>query len=222
MQTLTEEVRTMSVQEQQDEFLKRLAKGIAALFGDNCEVTVHDMRKGLENTIIAIENGHVTDRHVGDGASEVVLHALKEDPAKIEDDYNYLARTKAGRMIKSSSIYLRDKKGKLTHLFGINFDITDLVMARHAVEGIIATDESGDKEDVAITSNVGDLLDQLIAEADKFVGKPVAMMSKDDKTRAIQYLNDKGAFLIKKAGDKVSKHYDISKYTLYNYMSADS
>ena len=212
----------MKAQDQHEEFLKRLAKGIAALFGDNCEVTVHDLAKGLENTIVAIENGHVTGRHIGDGASEVVLHALKEDPANIEDDYNYLARTKSGRIVKSSSIYLRDKKGGVTHLFGINYDITDLVMARHALDATIAARQSEGKEDVAITANVGDLLDQLIAEADNFIGKPVAMMSKDDKTRAIQFLNDKGAFLVKKAGDKISKHYDISKYTLYNYMSADS
>lgn len=212
----------MSASDQNEDFLKRLAKGIAQLFGTNCEVAVHDLRKGLENTIVAIENGHVTGRHVGDGASEVVLQALKKDPSEVEDDYSYHARTKEGRMIKSSTVYLRDKKGKLTHLFGINYDVTDLVMARHSIEAAIATSEGDDKDDVAITGNVNDLLEQLISEADGFVGKPVAMMSKEDKIRAIQYLNDKGAFLVKKAGDKISRHYDISKYTLYNYMSAAS
>ena len=210
----------MTSQTQKD-FLERLAKGVASLFGQNCEVTVHDLTQGYENTIIAIENGHVTGRRIGDGSSEVVLHALKEDPAKVTDNYSYLAHTKDGRMVKSSSIYLRDDNGKINYLFGINYDITDLVMARHAVEATISTAEADNKEDIAITANVNDLLDQLITEADKFVGKPVAMMSKEDKTRAIQFLNDKGAFLVKKAGDKVAKHYDISKYTLYNYMSAE-
>ena len=210
----------MSSNEQQD-FLKRLAKGIANLFGENCEVTVHDLKKGYENSIVAIENGHVTGRHVGDGSSEVVLRALKEsDSARVEDDYNYLARTKNGRMLKSSSIYLRDKKGSLVALFGVNYDITDMVMAKSALESAIATRETADKS-TAITANVNDLLDQLITEADLFIGKPVAMMTKEDKIRAIQFLNDKGAFLVKKAGDKVSKHYDISKYTLYNYMGSE-
>ncbi len=204
------------------EFLERLAKGVAALFGDNCEVTVHDLRHGLESSIIAIENGHVTGRRVGDGSSEVVLRALKDAPANIHDSYNYLARTKAGRIVKSSSIFLRDKKGKPACLFGINYDITDLIMARKTLEAATAANEPKDREGLgAITSNVTDLLESLIAEADEFVGKPVAVMTKDDKTRAIQFLNDKGAFLIKKAGDKISRHYDISKYTLYNYMSAE-
>lgn len=207
---------------EQSEFLQRLAKGVADLFGSNCEVTVHDLAKGYESTIIAIENGHVSGRHVGDGSSEVVLKALKEAPDKVQDNYNYLARTKDGRSIKSSSIYLRDKKGKPAFLFGINYDITDLIMAKSALETTISTNEVKTNGDInTITTNVNDLLDQLIDEADKYVGKPVAMMSKEDKINAIQFLNDKGAFLVKKAGDKVSRHYDISKYTLYNYMGAE-
>lgn len=213
----------MKLMEEQRSLLERLAKGIAALFGDNCEVTVHDLTMGYESSIVAIENGHVTGRRVGDGASEMVLQALAEEPSKVEDQYSYLARTKEGRMVKSSSIYVKDDNGKPIGLFGINYDITDLVMAQRAIDTVVSVDKPEDEKQIgAITTNVADLLDRLIEEADAFIGKPVAMMTKDDKTRAIQYLSDKGAFLVKKAGDKVSKHYDISKYTLYNYMDADT
>lgn len=214
----------MSNMQEQKSFLERLAKGIASLFGQNCEITVHDLTKGYENTIIAIENGQVTNRRIGDGASERVLQALKEkDKAPVEDSYSYLARTKEGRIVKSTSIYVRDEKDKVIGLFGINYDITDLIMAQHAIEATVTVEKPEEEANISpITTNVTDLLDLLIEEADKYVGKPVAMMSKDDKTRAIQFLSDKGAFLIKKAGDKVSKHYDISKYTLYNYMDAET
>lgn len=212
----------MNIQDQKP-FLERLAKGVSSLFGANCEVTVHDLSKGYENTIIAIENGHITNRHIGDGASEMVLQALKEKHTPVEDNYSYLARTKEGRIVKSTSIYVRDENDKVIGLFGINYDITDLIMAQHAIEATVTLQEPESGEEInTITNNVSDLLDLLIEEADKHIGKPVAMMSKEDKTRAIQFLNDKGAFLIKKAGDKVSKHYDISKYTLYNYMDAES
>jgi predicted transcriptional regulator YheO len=212
----------LGIREERD-FLERLAKGIAALFGERCEVTVHDLTGGYENTIIAIENGHVTGRHIGDGASGLVLHTLHEEPDKVKDHYSYLARTKDGRMVKSSTIYVRDGNGKPIGLFGINYDITDLVMAQRAIEHAISVEKPENESKIgAITTNVNDLLEQLIAEADAFVGKPVAMMTKNDRTRAIQFLSERGAFLIKKAGDKVSKHYDISKYTLYNYMDAGS
>lgn len=210
---------------EQQAFLERLAKGISTLFGNCCEVTVHDMTKGYENTIVAIENGHVTNRRIGDGASEMVLKALKEKNVSVKDDYSYLARTKEGRIVKSASIYLKDDEGKVIGLFGINYDLTDLMMAQHAIDSIIKVDEpeqTPKKEIGTITTNVSDLLDLLLQEADEFIGKPVAMMTKEDKTNAIRFLSDKGAFLIKKAGDKVSKHYDISKYTLYNYMDNDN
>ena len=43
-------------------------------------------------------------------------------------------------------------------------------------------------------------------------------MSKEDKVKAIRFLNDTGAFLITKSGGKVCKYFGISKYTLYSYI----
>ena len=69
--------------------------------------------------------------------------------------------------------------------------------------------------------NVNDLLDDLIEQSVELVGKPVALMNKDDKIRAIQFLNQSGAFLVTKSGDKVAKFFGISKYTLYSYIDAN-
>jgi len=49
----------------------------------------------------------------------------------------------------------------------------------------------------------------------------VALMNKEDKVRAIQFLNQSGAFLVTKSGDKVAKYFGISKYTLYSYIDAN-
>ena len=45
--------------------LKRVSKAIAEQFGSNCEVVIHDLTKGLDKSIVSIENGHVTGREVG-------------------------------------------------------------------------------------------------------------------------------------------------------------
>ena len=63
-----------------------------------------------------------------------------------------------------------------------------------------------------------DLLDHLIEESVALVGKPVALMNKEDKVTAIQFLNVSGAFLFTKSGDKVANYFGISKYTLYSYI----
>jgi len=207
--------------ENRNQFLSQLAQGIAAQFGPHCEVAVHDLTRDAEGTILAIENGHVTGRKVGDGASKIVLEALRE-PEGLEDQLGYRTRTPDGRILKSSSIYIRDEEERLVALLGINYDITAMLHAVGVLEqfGATAQGEEAEDETEMIFSNVDALLDQLIENSWEYVGKPVAMMGKEDKIRAIRYLDSKGAFLIKKAGDRISKFYDISKYTLYNYLDA--
>ena len=78
--------------------------------------------------------------------------------------------------------------------------------------------ERDEQEPEHISRNVSDLLDELIAQSVKIVGKPVALMTKEDKVKAIQFLNETGAFLITKSGDKVCKFFGISKYALYSYI----
>ena len=54
--------------------LKQVAAALAAQFGSNCEVVVHDLEsQDPAHSIVHIENGHVTGRKVGDGPSNVVL-----------------------------------------------------------------------------------------------------------------------------------------------------
>ena len=62
------------------DFLTRLSRGLAAQFGENCEIVVHDIKPGDEtiSSISLIENGHVTGRKVGDGPSQAVIDALTE------------------------------------------------------------------------------------------------------------------------------------------------
>jgi len=207
------------MEEAQKEFTARLAKALAALFGDNLEVAIHDLAaEDPEHTIIAIENGHVSNRRVGDGPSQVALGALRDGQGVLEDKYSYLTRTRDGRTLRSSTVYIRGSRGEPTGIFAINYDITGLLMAQSAIGAL--TDAQAQDEPKQIPTNVNELLDDLIEQSVKLVGKPVAMMNKDDKIRAIQFLNDSGAMLITRSGDKISNYFGISKYTLYTYLDA--
>lgn len=199
-------------------FYFRLAKAIAQQFGPNCEVVVHDLESNdPESSIVAIENGHVSGRQIGDGPSHVVLDALHGDRSNLQDHLAYLTKTKDGKILKSSTIYIRDDFGMARGIFSINYDITLMLSMEQALRTFTATDLP-EPEPAAISRNVSDLLDELIAQSVEVVGKPAALMSKEEKIRAIQFLNDSGAFLITKSGDKVCKFFGISKYTLYSYI----
>lgn len=199
-------------------FYFRLAKAIARQFGPNCEVVVHDLESNdPESSIVAIENGHVSGRQIGDGPSHVVLDALHGDRSNLQDHLAYLTKTKDGKILKSSTIYIRDDFGMARGIFSINYDITLMLSMEQALRTFTATDLP-EPEPAAISRNVSDLLDELIAQSVEVVGKPAALMSKEEKIRAIQFLNGSGAFLITKSGDKVCKFFGISKYTLYSYI----
>lgn len=205
------------------DFLKQLAHGLAIQFGSSCEIAIHDLKtKDLERSIVYIENGHISNRQIGDGPSGIVLETLQSDPSTIHDKLSYLTKTEDGRILKSSTFYIRDDDGSISYIFSLNYDITAFTAASTAIQSLIATkdklpDLTGDSPR-QITHNVNELLDLLIEQAVAKVGKPVAMMNKDDKVAVVQYLDHAGAFLITKSGDKVSSYLGISKFTLYSYM----
>ena len=200
------------------EFAARVAKGIAGQFGRNCEVVIHDLRGAdTEHSVIAIENGHVTGRSIGDGPSHIVLESLKEDPSEIEDRVSYLTKTSDGRVLRSTTLFIRDDDGKVIGLMGINYDISMLVAMDDVIRDLTGSDTQT-SEPESISRNVADLLDELLEQSVKLVGKPTALMSKDDKMRAIRFLDDSGAFLVTKSGPKVCEYFGISTYTLYSYL----
>ena len=200
--------------------LKQIASALAAQFGPNCEVVIHDLiAKDPERSIVFIENGHVTGRKVGDGPSTVVMEQILHANENPKDHLGYLTRTPDGKILKSSTVYIRDGRGRVTAILSINYDISALLMVENAIGGLVHTAEAGQGKEERITVlNVSDMLDDLIEQSVALAGKPVALMNKDDKVRAIRFLNEHGAFLITKSGDRVAKYFGISKYTLYSYI----
>lgn len=199
------------------EELRHIARGIAAQFGSGCEVVIHDLSRHPDHTIVAIENGHVSGRKVGDGASSVVLERMEHQEQESQDHLCYLTRTPDGRILKSSTIYIRNSRGKVAAILAINFDISALMMAADAVKEFISVEESQPAEPEKII-NINDVLDELIQQSVALVGKPAALMTKDEKIRAIRFLSENGAFLVTRSGDKIAKYFGISKYTLYSYL----
>lgn len=207
------------IKEEMD-LLTRIMKAIAAEVGPNCEIVLHDYEDDYDRTIVAIENGHVTGRRIGDCGTNLGLEVLR-GTVQNGDKYNYMTQTREGKMLRSSSVYIYDDNGQAIGALCMNWDITGLISAEKALNEITAAGtEAASEPEVkeVISSNVSDILDALIHDSLKYVGKPVDKMTKEDKMKGLRYLDEKGAFLIKKSGEKVMEFYNISKYTLYNYL----
>jgi predicted transcriptional regulator YheO len=201
--------------------LTQLANGLAKQFGPSCEIIIHDLKaQDIAHSIVYIVNGQITQRSIGDGPSKVVLETLKKNPVSLKDHLGYLIKTSDGKILKSSTIFIRNADNtKIDYILGINYDISNLLAVDQAVKAIVNIEEENKNQQTGpITHNVNELLTELIDESVALIGKPATLMNKDEKVKAIRFLNDAGAFLITKSGDKISKYFGISKFTLYSYI----
>lgn len=205
------------------EQLKKIAKGMALQFGNDTEIVIHDVNQlGTAKTVVHIENGHISNRQVGDGPTHPVLEASIKGNL-VDDRYAYLTRTKDGRVLKSSTMYIRDDFDQVVYIFCINTDITYFLDMTEKINRFIYGETMQDKvskpEIEEITKNVNELMDDLLEQCERMIGKPATIMNKSERIRAIRFLNEAGVFLISKSMDYVANYFGISKYTVYNYIN---
>jgi len=195
-----------------------LVDGIANTFGKNCEVLLHDIRNP-QSSVIAIANGHITGRSIGSPMTEYGLATLRSGQFD-KPIVNYRKKTRDGRILKSSSLFIKDENGKLIGFLCINYDISELTIARNIINNLANVIEETDfsEEDECFGNTVNEMLSSIVNKALESVGKPVAFISKEEKVNIVQMLDEKGVFLIKGAIDYVAKVLCVSRYTIYNYL----
>lgn len=205
------------------EELMQIADVIAAQFGDNTEVVIHDFSDDLNHTIVYIVNGHVTGREIGGCPTNLFLKYVHKD-ARGKSKLRYVTHTPDGKTIRSSTANFYDDEGKLCAGICINQDISDLLALEKAVRSMSdsryfeSTLLSGDSEDEFYPTSIHSLLDGIIAEGLAMIGTPPAKMNKEAKIKLLSFLDERGVFLIQKSGQRICELLDISKFTLYNYL----
>lgn len=194
-----------------------VVEGIAKTFGKNCEVILHDFSK-MQSSIIAIQNGHVTGRSVGSPMTEVGLKAVRKGNTK-DNIINYTGKSLEGRVLKSSTMFIKDENNEVLGCLCINFDLSELVVAKKVIDEITKTEVSVEEK---ITDDCGNKVNDVLTDIVKITleetGKPVAYMGKEEKVNIVKKLDNQGAFLIKGAIDYVAKVLCVSRYTIYNYL----
>ena len=194
-------------------FLKNEAKGIAVMFGPNCETLVHDMtRPG--HPIRVIYNGSVTGREVGSTADIFGDIGDYDETVYQNKDYtNQLVLSRDGRTLKSTTFNV---VGEDFHFaLGINMDITNMVRANQLLSEMTAT--SGDLQQT-LMQDARSQLEELLRECISAVGKEPAAMKKTDRMRVIRMLYKRRAFTYQKSVAIVAEQLCVSRYTVYKYM----
>lgn len=194
-------------------FLKKVVSALAKLQGPQCEVVLHDVRRP-SSSIIAIENGHITGRSVGDPSTSLVLPVLR-DPYGEHDKLNYRSQTPSGRPLKSSSVYFKDDTGRVVAAVCINWDIGALTSAQDALAELIKTTETLAEDHYTDTNS---FLESVLDDVLGSVATPAAL-SRAEKLRLMAVLKERGVFDIRRAADRVAVRLGVSRASIYSYLS---
>lgn len=185
-------------------------------FGNNCEVVLSYPEKDKKSVIADIRNGHITNRHIGEEETNIGLEVLPG--TMIDGDrFNYITTIRNGRIVRSSTIYLRDSSGNMICDLTINLDISDTLQLEDFLRQYNQFEQGVQKEAFAV-SDVSGFLEKLIQNGLEKIGKSAKEMTKVEKVEFIRYLDEKGAFLITKSGEKICELLEISKFTFYSYL----
>ena len=188
--------------------LDRMAKGIAEMFGSNCETVIHDLSDPL-HPVLAIYNGHVSGRTVG---STQDVTGVEQDPPpgfrRSEPPGGHSQRA------ADQVLHLHHQREDYHLGFGINYDFTPLAYANRVLLDLMHTE-------VDFHSAVYNARDTGISELSTprcSAGKPAREMNKADRLRVIEYLKNMDAFSYRRLVPYVAAHLGVSCHTIYKYL----
>jgi predicted transcriptional regulator YheO len=209
------------------------------MFGPSYEIVLHDIHGG-EGEIIAIANGHITGRKVGDPLTTFASNTIASKEYRTKDYVmNYHAKSKQGTLLRSSSLFIKDE-GRLIGLLCINFDDSKFSDLTDQLRSLIHPDEVlfnrlkiEEKEEPIeyISESISDVtkqtlidyflkinihLNQLNENQQKTF---VKQLSQDIRMEIIKELNDRGIFLVKGAISEVARELYCSEPTIYRYLN---
>ena len=104
----------------------QLVEGIFQMLGSRYEVILHDLSH-VESSIVALA-GDVTHRKIGGPVTNYLLQLLQKYGDSAPNSINYRNVTTDGRILRSSTIFIRDENGHIVGSLCINQDLTDYIV----------------------------------------------------------------------------------------------
>lgn len=211
-----------------------LIKFLSSTLGPDYEIALHSYTaKGC--TLIALENGDISGRQLGAPLNSRSLHAISTGEYRSLDYItDYTALSAKGRILRSSTLFLKDDRGELYGLLCINFDdsrhmklIQDVLKLCHPDNFVEQKYEYRDSRPVTeipgtepenLHGSVGGVVEDYLQKylADKNVS--VERITLDEKLEIIEFMYHKGVFILKGAVKEVAKRLGSSQTSVYRYV----
>ena len=200
------------------EAVKQTMEGLAAVLGSRYEVILHDLSH-VESSIVAI-CGNVTGRKTGGPATNFLLRQLRQYGDRAENSINYRTTLPDGRVLRSSTLFIRDNEGHIIGSLCINQDMADYAVAGKLLQELNLIAESDESQHGAerFARDISEVTEYMVKDELESFSKPVAYMQKEDKLTFVRNLEEKGIFDVRGSVEYVAECIGVTQFTVYNYL----
>ncbi|WP_113703247.1 helix-turn-helix transcriptional regulator [Nonomuraea lactucae] len=204
---------------EQDAVLAALAPvvdGIVATLGSFCEVVVHDFRRP-EASVVAIA-GSVTGRGVGGSMSEIGMGILARGD-EAGDQLNYVTRTQDGKLVKSSTMVLRDSAGTVFGALCVNLDITAVTQAHQLIGQLAGLAGPATVPTTTFSDDIDSVVHAIVDAHQLGLRRPWAELNRQERLELFRNLDERGVFAMRRSVTQVATRLGISRASAYTYLS---
>jgi predicted transcriptional regulator YheO len=202
---------------------------LGTIVGPNIEIVLHDLMQP-ESSVIAIANGHISNRSIGSS----IINGPKYDKgfaaAKREISgrgeavhtiiQDYATATNAGQELKSATVIFRDANGDPFATLCLNADLSAFHMAHAWLERLLQLKPTPEPSRAVRSEEpeMDTLMKEIISDAVHTFSKPVTAMTKEEKIHAVQEMMQRGLFMVRGGVERAATALHVSRFTIYNYQ----
>lgn len=200
-----------------------IANFLGEVLGENTEIIIHDLTN-YDNSIVHIINGHISNRKIGDPITDLVLDFIAtESKGNKQFICNYNSKTIEGRLLYSSTYFIRNDKNEIVGALCLNSDYHEVKKSLSFITSLLPNyvdDKILSLNNIKENLNTNPhetTLSKIDAIINQFDVLPKRMNTKE-KTEIIQALNDCGIFNIRGAVQEVADKLQMSEPSVYRYI----
>ncbi len=189
-----------------------VAKAIGDLLSPCAEVVIHDIK---QNKIVFIFN-NFSKRKVGDNSllDETINWQLEDQTTGIYEKLNW-----NGKKLKSITAVLKNQNDQIFGLMCINLDVSHLEQAKNFIEVFLKPSAIIPQPDTLFTHDWQERINQYVHHYLRERNLSLPNLNKQEKQSLVLHLQEKGAFEGKNAANFVANVLNLSRATIYNYLS---
>lgn len=203
---------------------------ISETFGKKVECVLQEViKQGSQYTssIVYIKNS-ISGRKIGSPGTDFVSHVIKSKIFITEQFIvNYQGKSMDGNLLKSSSMFIKDKNNNLIGILCINIDESKLVKTEYLLDKGLQTlkqyfDDNSSIKNIDVQENM--YITPIISIESAIINLfgtndiDIINMSKSQKKEIVSYLYEKNFFELRDSISKTAKYFSMSEVSIYKYL----